>query len=175
MLFYDKDGYELTKLEKAYYKAQGLKLQKVLNKELLANGWMRIDHENLYLEHCMILNRCSFEGYAKEQLLKYKSKHRLINYLLLCKSKWGVDIALDWIDDGVTEILHLEYDSYVYDEALEFKDQIEAFVRDNDLVDMAQRIISKKQIWSSLTGYHQNLWKARYLGFDRSEDTQKSI
>ena len=29
--------------------------------------------------------------------------------------------------------------------------------------------------WSTIHGYNQNLWKAKFLGFDCSEDTRKSI
>lgn len=176
MLFYDKDGYELTKIEKAYYKAQGYKLQKCLNKEFLTSPWMTLNHDKLYLEHCMILNRCDFSGYAREQLLAYRPKHRLLNYLLLCRPKWGVDIALDWIDDnGIVEILHLEYDRYNVNEAIEIKSNLENFMLKNDLEDMAKNIIKSRDSWCHLTGYNQNLWKARYLGFKLSEDTQKSI
>lgn len=173
---YDKDGYELTKLEKYYYSAQGFKLKRFLNKQFLASPWIRIEDNNLYLEHCMLLNRCGFEGAARDQIDRMKSKCRLLNYLSLCRPKWGVDIAIDWIDDNqVIEILHLEYDSYQLDEAIGYKDQIEQFVLNNDLVDIANRIIEQKEQWCNLTGYHQNLWKAKYLGFDCSENTQKSI
>ncbi len=124
----------------------------------------------------MLLNRCDFEGAAREQIISMVPKCRLLNYLLLCKPKWGVDIAIDWIDDNqVIEILHLEYDSYDLSQVLGYKSQIEEFILNHDLVEVANKIISKRDEWSSCTGYHQNLWKAKYLGFDCSENTQKSI
>lgn len=173
---YDKDGYELTKLEKLYYEAQGFKLNKFLNKHFLGSSWITLNHDNLYVEHSMLLNRCSFSGWAREQIYKYRPKFKLLNYLLHSKPKWGVDIAIDWItEDKIYEIIHLEYDSYDIQSAYEKKTCVEQFISSNDMVDIAQRIIAKYDEWSHLTGYHQNYWKARYLGFSCSEDTQKSI
>lgn len=177
---YDKDGYELTKLEKLYYEAQGYKLNRFLNKHFLGSSWLALSdhfpHPNLYIEHSMLLNRCNFVDKAREQIDKYRHKYRLLNYLMHCKPKWGVDIALDWItDEKIYEIIHLEYDSYNINEAIEKKACVEEFFISHDLEDVARRIISKYDEWSPLTGYHQNYWKAKYLGFSCSEDTQKSI
>jgi hypothetical protein len=173
---YDKDGYELTQLEKQLYKCQGLKLSTVLNKRLLASEWMYLEDDNLYLEHCMILSRCDFVGAALSQLTEACRNHRLIRYLLGCRRKWGLDVALDYIGcDGVFEVLHFEFDSYELDVALEYKAKVEEFMLGSDLNDIATQIKNKWDEWSKLEGYNQNLWKAKYLGFDCSERTQKSI
>lgn len=173
---YDKDGYELTGLEKQLYKCQGFKLINVLNKKLLASEWITIEDDHLYLEHCMILNRCDFSGAALDQLITASKSSRLIKYLLSCKRKWGIDIALDYIgDEDLFEVFHFEFDSYDINEAREFKKKVEDFVVNNDLHDVATRIKDKRDEWSKYEGYHQNLWKAKYLGFDYSERTQKSI
>lgn len=179
ILFFDKDGYELTDLEMLLYDYNGFNLESVLNKKLLCKPWIYVDGiSNIDIDHSMILMRCDFQDECRTLLENNVRMNKRLKFLLQCRQKWGVDIDINYIgevDDKIFEVIHLEYDTYFYNEALDFKCKLEEFFLSCDIEDIAMTIKSKESEWSVLHGYHQNAWKANFLGLEYSEDTRKSI
>jgi hypothetical protein len=175
---YDKDGFDLTKLEQIVYEQNDYKLHWILNRKLFARPWHIIDsvYPQLYIDHSILLMRCDFidECYDKISLMAKTDKRAL--FILKTKKKWGIDIDINWIeDDEIYEIIHLEHDSYDYEDACVIKEKIESYFMLADIADMANKIKKNKDVWSQFNGLRQNDWKAKYFGFNISEDTVKSF
>jgi len=174
--YFDKDGYELVQIEQLLYKQNNYQLTDILHKPLYSSHWIQIDHPHIFIDHSMILTRCDFTQNCKELITEECVRNRKLQYLLQVKKKWGVDIDINQFRNGkIYEILHLEYDSYNIEKANELKLKTEQFLLKQDIEHMCDSIMSKYDEWSTIHGYNQNLWKAKFLGFDCSEDTRKSI
>jgi hypothetical protein len=180
--YYDKDGFELNQAEQKFYAAMHYPLDyHCLNHTCWQRPWFYLETpsaHNLMLDHSIILQRCSYEDNAAEQLTKLKTNIPYADLLLKTKQKWGFDFALDSVaDDGtVFEVIHIEYDSYNFET---FKNQLIIFeytVRHTDWTNAADRVWNHRNNWQNLTGLEQNHWKANYLiGWDRAEHTEKSV
>ena len=178
--YYDKDGYELTPLEQSYYKEQGWPI----DIEILYNfAWQEkwIDYKGddpFILHHAMILHRCNYADDAQAQLTTAINVNPEVLYLLQSKQKWGIDFSLDFHDydrNRIDEIIHIEYDYYVFDEFITMKAELEQFILQTDWYDAYKQIDQKRDEWSSLRGFEQNDWKARFFGFEKAEKVQKSV
>ena len=180
-LYYDKDGFELNLAEQKYYSAMNYPINHpILNHRCWQEPWFSLqdEHPSLHLDHSMFLCRASYQGAAREQLRELQSTVPLAGYLLKTKQKWGFDIALDdqAPDGDMFEVIHIEYDSYDYDEFRDNMMYIEYrfFIMDWQLA--AQKIWSLRDKWQHLKGVEQNHWKANYLiGWDKAEYTEKSV
>ena len=180
-LYYDKDGFELNLAEQKYYAAMCHPINyPILNHRCWQEPWFSLqdEHPTLHLDHSMFLCRASYQGAAREQLRELRSTVPLAGYLLKTKQKWGFDIALDdqASDGDMFEVIHIEYDSYDYDEFRDTMMYIEYrfFIMDWQLA--AQKIWSLRDKWQHLKGFEQNHWKANYLiGWDKAEYTEKSL
>ena len=176
--YFDKDGFELTELEREYYFNNGYRLNETLNHQCHQQPWLLLDDpdNNFYLDHCTILHRCNFTEDAYRQLLLFQPKLPKLTYLIQCKQKWGVDFCLDYFDGtSMYEVIHIEQDFYTLEECTAYKENIEKFVLAMDWKDAAKRLILKKDEWSSLVGFAQNDWKARFFGFPKAELTHKAL
>lgn len=178
--YFDKDGFELTKLEQGYYWVNGYPLDHhTLNHVCFDDRWMWLRSDapkGFIVDHCILLHRCDFTESAREQLHSFKREIPKISYLLQCKQKWGLDLALDYFDgDNMYEIIHIEQDFHTSEECTAYKENIEKFVLATDWEDAAKRLITKKDEWSSLVGFAQNDWKARFFGFPKAELTHKAL
>jgi len=177
--YYDKDGFELCHLERDYYWIHGYRFGQHLNHHCVwQQDWLINTGDNvqgLIIDHAMILHRCDFVGSARAQLEQHKGRLPRLDFMLRSKRKWGLDIAIDWADQqGALEIIHIEMDSYNYNEACEDKVRIQEWALRMDWPQAAQKIREYKSKWEALTGFAQNDWKAKYFGFPRAERTQKS-
>ena len=180
-LYYDKDGFELNLAEQKYYAAMNHPIHHpILNHTCWQEPWFSLqdEHPSLRLDHSMFLCRASYQGAAREQLDQLRSSIPQADYLLKTKQKWGFDIALDAQapSGDMFEVLHIEFDSYDYDEFRDTMMYIEYcfFVMDWQLA--AQRVWSQRDQWQHLKGFDQNHWKANYLlGWDKAEYTEKSV
>lgn len=175
---YDKDGFDLTRLEQIIYLNNHFDLHHILNRNMLARPWMRDASlpDNIYIDHCVLFMRCSVEDRCKKQIEEWSKHDRRLIYLLQTKQKWGIDIDINWIDGyKAYEVIHLEYDSYELQEAVDLKIELEDYFNTADLSDMAAQIIAKESEWRNVNGLAQNDWKARYFGFTMSEITKKSF
>lgn len=168
--FFDKDGYELTKLEQTYYQTQGLPVIKyTANHPGLFQPWITVEHDNLSIDHSCAMLRCAFDGLARQQITKHQHRNPRFGWLLTCKPKWGLDLNIDYCSsDFALEVIHLEIDSNTVDNITDSRDRIEDFVKDTDWIDAAHRVWQLRDQWQHLTGwYAQAHWKAKYFGFER--------
>lgn len=179
--YYDKDGFELCVAEQRFYSVMGYPIwHSILNHHCWQEPWFELEKnvQNLMLDHSMLLCRCNYNGEALEQLLELKNQFPTADLLIRSKQKWGFDFDLDCRAENGTvfEVLHIEYDSYNYDE---FKERMITFdfaVRHTDWEDCAKKIWDQRNQWQNLEGFAQNDWKAKYLlGWNKAEYTQKSI
>lgn len=176
--FYDKDGFELTPLEQALYEAAGVALTSYLYNLAAHKAWLELvdNRAGLFLDHSMILERYRFDGPVREQLKNKAVANPQLLKLLTTKSKWGIDFSLDYIaDDEVTDVFHIEIDSYDLDQILAAKANAEQVILNIDWVDGAKRIRKLKDSWAHLEGHAQSNWKARYFGFTAAEDIRKAF
>lgn len=177
--YFDKDGFELTQLEREYYWVNGYPVyNEILNHNAFQEAWMHLSNQpkGFILDHCTVLHRCNFTEDALQQLLSFKQQIPKLSYLLQCKQKWGLDLALDYFDgEEIFEVIHIEQDFHTSEECTAYKENIEKFVLATDWENAAKRLIEKKDEWSSLVGFAQNDWKAKYFGFPKAELTHKAL
>ena len=179
--YYDKDGFELNRAERKFYDAMKYPIDyPMLNHKCWQEPWLYLNDPKdiLIMDHCMFLCRANYTDAAAEQLTELKPLIPQAGYLLQTKQKWGFDFALDAVsDDGeIYEVIHIEYDSYSYDEfALKMYD-FELTVHNTDWHKAARAIWSTQETWKPMTGFEQNNWKSRYLlKWDKAEYTEKSV
>ena len=178
--YFDKDGFELTGLEKEYYQKSGYPVDPtILNHCCFNERWLGLVADapkGFMLDHCTVLHRCDFTEAARDQLLLFQPIVPKLSYLLQCKQKWGLDLALDYYNGKeIIEVIHIEQDFHTSQECTAYKENIEKFVLAMDWEDAAKRMIAKKDEWSSLIGFAQNDWKARFFGFPKAELTHKAL
>lgn len=168
--FFDKDGYELTLLEKLYYEQQGFRVVPYTAYHPgLFESWIEFDHPNLKVDHSCALYRCSFDGEALEQLQQHRSQNYRLGWLADVKHKWGLDFNLDFCDETRSiEVIHLEADAPTLDLILEEQYKVEQLVQNTDWLDAAEQIWAHRDEWMPLRGwYAQAHWKAKYFGLER--------
>lgn len=179
--YFDKDGFELNKAEQEFYRAMKFPIDHgILNHCCWQEPWFELEKntDGLLLDHCMFLCRSNYSADAEEQLKQLRDQIPQADMLLRTKQKWGFDFALDAVADDCTvfEVLHIEYDSYNYDN---FKNRmliLEWTIRHTDWRDAAKRIWAARSEWENLQGFEQNHWKSRFLlNWNKAEYTEKSI
>lgn len=179
--YYDKDGFELNIAEQKFYRAMDYPIHNpILNHCCWQESWFELESNSLglILDHSIFLCRCDYDKDALDQLRKLRTIVPTADLLIRSKRKWGFDFALDAVasDGTVYEVLHVEYDHYVYEHFKNRMIDFEWIVRHTDWQDCAKRIWQQRDQWSSLQGFDQNNWKAEYLlGWKRSEYTEKTV
>jgi hypothetical protein len=176
--FYDKDGFELTPLEQVYYTANGVELTNYLYNNACHKPWVEQDNESsgIVLDHSMTLQRYAFTEEAREQLLQKVKRYPILRKLLQTRPKWGLDFSVDYIDDEeVVDVFHFEFDSYSYDRIVEMHEWATKKIKEIDWVSGAQSIKARKDEWRDLDGHSQSNWKARFFGFETSEEICKAF
>jgi hypothetical protein len=177
--YFDKDGFELNQAERKFYSAMQYPINhSILNHVCWQDPWFELEDDNLFLDHSLILHRCSYAEHAFEQIVKLAKQIPQANMLLQAKQKWGYDFDLNAVapTGEVFEVLHVEYDDLNYES---FKNQLiimEYTIRHIDWKDAAQRVWNKRDQWVHLKGFNQNHWKANFLiGWSKSETLEKAI
>jgi hypothetical protein len=178
--YYDKDGFELNRAEQKYYRRMRYPIENgILNHSCWQEPWFELtEKNNIILDHCIILHRCRYDGYAAHQLNKIKQTIHEADFIVNTKAKWGYDFALDAVNsNGNTfEVLHVEYDSNNYIEFLDSLQKFELLITTTDWTDAAQRIDQHRDQWQTLKGFDQNNWKSKFLiNWDRAEYTEKTL
>ena len=172
---FDSDGFELTKLEQAYYKANCIQLSDCLNHISDQKNWILCMDPNFILDHCLLLQRWEFVGDARNQITQYSKEYPQLTRFLKIAPKWGIDFALDYYKDGLAlEVIHIEMDYRSYDRAMEAKRQLEHKFMQTDWADFVRSTMVRKHDWEHLAGFAQNDWKAVHWGLNRAEVTEKS-
>ena len=177
--YFDKDGFELNQAERKFYSAMNYPTHHpILNHTCWQEPWFILEDDNLFLDHAIILHRCSYAGNAQSQLEKLAKTIPQARMLLQARQKWGYDFDLNAVAPSgeVFEVLHIEYDSIDYNT---FQDNLiytEFMIRHTDWKDAAQRVWNKRDQWKHLKGFDQNHWKANFLiGWSKSETLEKAI
>lgn len=173
---FDNDGFELSLLEQSFYKENKFLLNSFLNHTCLQIKWFTMNDKNFVLDHSLLLERKGFSNEAKDQIQFYSKQFpQLLKYLKL-KPKWGIDFALEYYkNETYIEVLHIEYDYYNYEEAVEAKDKFQTKLLATDWNDFLLTLTKKKEEWVNLQGFQQNDYKARLWGLPKAEDTLKSF
>jgi len=178
MQFFDKDGYELNKIEQHFYAANNVDIsEKHLYHTANHLTWFKqtqdIKHGPI-LDHSLINTRWAYGGEARSQIRHHTEHNSLLNKLLTIKPKWGLDFSLDWVDNEVCfELFHIELDRFDRDEVIEYKEKAEAIVLNTDWIDAGQLVKEKRDEWQNLSSDDQSDWKARYFGWHRAFDNRK--
>jgi hypothetical protein len=73
---------------------------------------------------------------------------------------------MDYVDrEGrAFEVLHWEWDSFVYEETQAIKEIVEPILLAIDWDEAAQQILKHKEQWYHLDFFAQSTWKCRYFG-----------
>ena len=69
----------------------------------------------------------------------------------------------------VFEVLHWEWDSFVYEEVAHMKSTVEPVLLNIDWTDAAQQILQHKDSWHHLDFFAQSHWKCEYFGIPREQ------
>ena len=176
---FDKDGYEVPALlERAYYEAQGIKLNHEIQYHIAPVLPWFIDDEDsengLVLDHCMLLQRYALSGAAKHQVELASDDRPILQKLLNVKPKWGIDFSLDYVSkDIVMEVIHIEQDFDSIDKANQAKTNLEKIIENTDWEDGVRRLIKRKSEWENLSSDDHSDYKAQFFGWHRAFDNKK--
>lgn len=174
--YFDNDGFELSLLEKEYYKTNGVELTNYLNHDCNQKEWFIGGDSNLIVDHSLLLQRWSFGGEARKQLESFKTQFPQINKYLRIVPKWGLDFSLEYYDDtNAIEVLHVEKDYRSFSEAISEKQKLEKMISETDWYGFARDLIRTKICWQDLVGFDSNDWKSRFFGLTKAETTLKAF
>ena len=174
----DRVGFDLTTIEQAYYKANGLDLNTkiLLSKDSYKTSWDTIFskwilnsniEENIYVDHSGLYGVYPFAGRAKEQLRKFIPQRPELAKLYNLKGKVGYDLCVDYIKDTeVIEIVHLEHDYGIeeYDSFMYNKERIEQNLPDYNWGDILEKLKGTIYLESNESINLSN-YKASLFGF----------
>ena len=82
------------------------------------------------------------------------------------KSKWGIDISLDYVDDNrynTMELFHFEWDDNNLDTVLQKKEEIENIILTTDWQDFADYKLKNTDKWIELDFVGQSKWTTEHL------------
>jgi hypothetical protein len=180
MSYFDKEGYEVNKLELKYYRQNHVPLGNHLLHTCCQIDWIVSDLEpkhGPFFDHCMLVMRWDYQGAAREQIARYVKDRPVLNKLLKVKPKWGIDSSLDYMykDGEIMEMFHIEADRNDVDAINELKAEVEKLLLNTDWDDAAQAIRKREDEWRHLNADDQGDWKCRYFGLERSYDNIKVL
>jgi len=172
---FDQNGYHLTKAEQAFLLPNGYDIIERRHEDCLRQDWLVWDkREGAHINHSDIFERKGFSEAAATQLQVFAIDNPMLYKLIKMKPKWGIDISIDYVSsDKVFEVFHYEWDSFVYEEVIEKKAEIEQFVLAQDWDDVANKLWSKKNEWLNLPFFEQTQWRTDY--FNLSPEKFKNV
>lgn len=180
MQFFDKDGYELNKLEQLYYTANDVDIsEKHLWHTANHVSWI-IDDESKsrgpVIDHSLVNTRWAYTGEAKEQLLDWVDRKPELRKLLMIQPKWGIDFSLDWIDDEEAfELFHIELDRFSFSAINHYRSSAEALILGMDWEAAGKEVKRRKDEWIELSSDDQSDWKVQQFGWHRAFDNRKVL
>lgn len=164
---FDTNGYNLSNLEEDYAEVNTT-ASSWRHKKALSQEWFTADqkYKGVHINHAAILERKGYAGDAYLQLRKWSQNLPIVHKLTRIKSKWGVDFALDYVNEEGTvfEVFHYEWDDFDYYRVQEVKKQVEEIVLAVDWEDAAKTLWSRKGEWVNLPFFEQSDWKCKYFG-----------
>ena len=119
-----------------------------------------------HINHALLFERKGFAGPALYQLASWSGELPLVNKLIHINPKWGIDLAIDYVDnDGnVFELFHYEWDYFNYNRVMQAKKQIEDLALNTNWDEAALELIARKDEWISLPFFEQSDWKCKFYG-----------
>jgi hypothetical protein len=167
---FDQNGYDLTELEKHYAYSNWSKPKKHREHRVaLKQPWFVHELpviEGAVLNHSLLFERKGYAGAALEELKHWAKVLPLINKVTAIRPKWGLDFSMDYVDrqGNAFEVLHWEWDSFIYEETECIRKIIEPILLNIDWTDAAQQILEHKEQWYNLDFFAQSRWKCKYFG-----------
>lgn len=177
--FFDREGYQLNGIEKAYHAINEVSIHTedrmarrvsddALNVVLQHWFTQEKEHPNIFIDHAHILHRFGFSGDALDQLENESLINPKLNKLVFTKPKYGLDFAIDWIDESqVIELFHIELDCRDYDKFCDIVSKLEKYILSADWNKLGHNFVSRKSEWIDLDEYEQAIYKAKFFGLDK--------
>ena len=169
---FDQNGYDLTPLEQHF--AYGNRVKPKKHREhlrALKQDWFTQlpAIEGAHLNHSLLFERKGYTGQALIELNHWAKTLPLVNKIIALRPKWGLDFSMDYADrkGNAFEVLHWEWDSFVYEEVEQVRTQVEPVLLAIDWSDAAHRILTHKDEWHHLDFFAQSHWKCDYFGIPR--------
>lgn len=167
---FDTNGYDLTELEQDYAEVNTPATHHRY-KSALKYDWFKTTTtiiEGAHINHALLFERKAYSGTALSQLEDWSTKLPLVSKLTKIKSKWGIDLAIDYVDreGNVFEVFHYEWDDFHYENVMVAKEKIEKLALNTDWTDAAKELLNRKNEWASLPFFEQSDWKCRFYGIE---------
>lgn len=171
---FDQNGYDLCLLEQLY-------AQTNMNPEIkctqyrgfrtsIHKPWFKQNEKlsGYVLNHSMLLERKGYGGEALKQLIKYAKYNPLIYKLINYKTKWGLDLSIDYVDESgeCFEVFHYEYDSFDINKINKIKENVEQLVSNTNFDEVVRDLKNKKSEWFNLEFFAQSEWKTNYFNLE---------
>lgn len=176
--YFDNDGFQLSKLEQEFYKANGVELNYINGVWGAQTPWIIGNDPNFVVDHSMLITRCCYSGEALAQIKRFATPDKfpyLLKYTKI-KPKWGIDFALEYFKgDDFMEVLHIELDFHDLSTARTIKGFYEHRIVTADWQEFADGLINLKHEWVVLDGMERNNWKARFWGMTKAENIHKVV
>jgi len=162
---FDQNGYHLTKAEQLFLEPNGYDVIERRHEDCLRYDWLIWDkRDGAHINHSDLFERKGFSGEALEQLIYYAKTNPMLHKLIKMKPKWGIDISIDYVsEDAVFEVFHYEWDSFVYEDVVEKKLEIEKFMLSKDWDDVARTLWKIRDKWYHLDFFEQTKWRTDYF------------
>jgi hypothetical protein len=170
---FDQNGYDLSLVEQAYARSEGIKLKLIRDRVALFDEWMTASPKvaGSIVNHCYLFHRREFKAEALEQL-KSMATHRPILFKpLKLRAKWGLDVSIDYVDyeGNVLEVLHWEWDSFNLNQIEQIKLIVEDKLINVDWEHAAKQLIKRKDEWYNMGFFEQSDWKSNYFGIPQEQ------
>jgi len=167
---FDTNGYDLTELEQDYAEVNTPVTQHRYKRALKYN-WFETSEsiiEGAHINHALLFERKAYGGSALEQLKNWSRDLPLVSKLTKIRSKWGIDLAIDYVDreGNVFEVFHYEWDDFHYENVMAAKEKIEKLALNVDWTDAAKQLLRRRDEWATLPFFEQSDWKCKFYGIE---------